>query len=87
MSLMNYLMNKIISSITILAVAVVLTSISSGNAIGQNTTSIFSNDTETLQEFEQLEGNNTQILDNDTNISNPGNDVEDSLSINENESY
>lgn len=87
MSLMNYLMNKIISSITILAVAVVLTSISSGNAIGQNTTSLFSNDTETLQEFEQLEGNNTQILDNDTNISNPGNDVEDSLSINENESY
>ena len=87
MSLMNYLMNKIISSITILAVAVVLTSISSGNAIGQNTTSLFSNDTETLQEFEHLEGNNTQILDNDTNISNPGNDVEDSLSINENESY
>jgi hypothetical protein len=80
-------MNRIISSITILAVAVVLTSISSGNAIGQNTTSLFSNDTETLQEFEQLEGNNTQILDNDTNISNPGNDVEDSLSINENESY
>lgn len=41
---------------------------------------------ETSQEFEQIEGNNMGIPDNDTNISNRINDVENSLSIKEHES-
>jgi len=73
----------IASVFTFLAVIV---SFGFGNAIGQNTTSMYPNDTETIEEFEQIEGNNTQIFENDTNISNPTNNIEDSLAINENES-
>jgi hypothetical protein len=47
---------------------------------------MYPNDTETIQEFEGIEGNNTAIFENDTTISNPANNLEDSLSINENES-
>ena len=61
-------------------------SFSFGNAFAQNTTTMYPNNTETIQEFEGMEGNNTAIFENDTNISNPVNDLEDSLSINENES-
>lgn len=71
---------------TVFTVVAILMSFSYDNAIGQNTTSLYPNDTETIQEFEQIEGNNTQILDNDTNISNPSNNLEDSLQINENQS-
>lgn len=51
-----------------------------GNAIAQNTSTVYPNNTETIQDFE---GNNTAIFKNDTNTSNPANDLEDSLSINE----
>jgi len=61
-------------------------SFSLGNAIAQNTTDMYPNDTETVGDFEVIEGNNTAVLDNDTTISNPTNDLEDSLSINENQS-
>jgi hypothetical protein len=61
-------------------------SISFGNAFAQNTTDMYPNDTETIQEFEGIEGNNTAIFENNTIISNPANNLEDSLSINENES-
>ena len=61
-------------------------SFSLGNAIAQNTTDMYPNDTETVGDFEVIEGNNTAVLDNDTTISNPANDLEDSLSINENQS-
>lgn len=71
---------------TVFTVVAILMSFSYDNAIGQNTTSLYPNDTETIQEFEQIEGNNTQIFDNDTNISNPSNNLEDSLQINENQS-
>jgi hypothetical protein len=47
---------------------------------------MYPNNTETIQEFEGAEGNNTVIFENDTNTSNPANDLEDSLSINEYES-
>lgn len=77
--------NKLILA-TVFTVVAILMSFSYGNAIGQNTTSLYPNDTETIQEFEQIEGNNTQIFDNDTNISNPSNNLEDSLQINENQS-
>lgn len=71
---------------TVFTFVAILASFSFGNATAQNTTSMYSNDTETIEEFEQIEGNNTQIFDNDTNISNPTNNLEDSLAINENES-
>ena len=61
-------------------------SFSIGNAFAQNTTAMYPNDTETVKEFEGIEENNTGIFENDTSISNPVNDLEDSLSINENES-
>lgn len=64
----------------------ILTGLSIGNALAQNTSSMYPNNTETIEEFEQIEGNNTAIFDNDTNISNPANNLEDSLAINENES-
>ena len=54
-----------------------------GNAIAQNTSTMYPNNTETIQEFEGAEGNNTAIFKNDTNTSNPVNDLEDSFSINE----
>lgn len=71
---------------TVFTFVAIFASFSFGNAIAQNATSMYSNDTETIEEFEQIEGNNTQIFDNDTNISNPTNNLEDSLAINENES-
>ena len=57
-----------------------------GNAFAQNTTEMYPNNTETVGDFEVIEGNDTAVLDNDTTISNPANDLEDSLSINENQS-
>lgn len=47
---------------------------------------MYPNDTETIQEFEGIEGNNTAIFENNTILSNPANNLEESLSINENES-
>jgi hypothetical protein len=61
-------------------------SFSFGNAIAQNTSTMYPKNTETIQEFEGAEGNNTAIFENDTNTSNPVNDLEDSFSINEYES-
>ena len=72
--------------VAVFAFAAILVSFSFGNAFAQNTTDMYPNDTETVQEFEGIEGNNTAIFDNDTTISNPANNLEDSLSINENES-
>ena len=77
--------NKVII-VAVFTFAAILMSFSFGNAFAQNTTAMYPNDTETVGEFEGIEGNNTAIFDNDTNISNPVNDLEDSLSINENES-
>ncbi len=72
--------------VAVFTFAAILMSFSFGNAFAQNTTAMYPNDTETVGDFEGIEGNNTAIFDNDTNISNPVNDLEDSLSINENES-
>jgi hypothetical protein len=47
---------------------------------------MYPNDTETIQDLEGIEGSNDAIFANDTNISNPGNDLEDSLATNENQS-
>lgn len=72
--------------IAVFTFVAILMSFSLGNAIAQNTTDMYPNDTETVGDFEVIEGNNTAVLDNDTTISNPANDLEDSLSINENQS-
>ncbi len=72
--------------VAVFTFAAIIMSFSFGNAFAQNTTAMYPNDTETIGEFEGIEGNNAAIFDNDTNISNPVNDLEDSLSINENES-
>ena len=72
--------------IAVFTFTAILVSFSLGNAVAQNPTDIYPNDTETVGDFEVIEGNNTAVLDNDTTISNPANDLEDSLSINENQS-
>lgn len=72
--------------VAVFTFAVILVSFSFGNTFAQNTTDMYPNDTETIQEFEGIEGNNTAIFENDTSISNPANNLEDSFSINENES-
>jgi len=72
--------------VTVFTFAAILMSFSFGSAFAQNTTDMYPNDTETIQDFEGISGNNTGIFENDTNISNPVDDLEDSLSINENES-
>ena len=72
--------------IAVFTFVTILMRFSLGNAIAQNTTDMYPNDTETVEDFEVIEGNNTAVLDNDTTISNPANDLEDSLSINENQS-
>ena len=72
--------------IAVFTFVTILMSFSLGNAIAQNTTDMYPNDTETVGDFEVIEGNDTAVLDNDTTISNPANDLEDSLSINENQS-
>ncbi|MDQ4073910.1 MAG: hypothetical protein M3162_06350 [Thermoproteota archaeon] len=56
------------------------------NATNGSATSLYPNNTETIQEFENIEGNNSAIFSNDTNISNPANNLENSLATNENQS-
>ena len=52
-------------------------------AIAQLTTqNLFPNNTETIESLDKLLGNNTAIILNDTNISNPSNTLLDSININ-----
>ena len=52
-------------------------------AIAQLTTqNPFPNNTETIESLDKLLGNNTAIILNDTNISNPSNTLLDSININ-----
>jgi hypothetical protein len=52
-------------------------------AIAQLTTqNPFPNNTETIESLDKLLGNNTAIILNDTNISNPNNTLLDSININ-----
>jgi hypothetical protein len=53
------------------------------HAIAQLTTqNPFPNNTETIESLDKLLGNNTAIILNDTNISNPNNTLLDSININ-----
>ncbi len=56
------------------------------NATNDSATSLYPNNTETIQDFENIEGNNSAIFSNDTNISNPANNLGNSLATNENQS-
>ena len=58
------------------------------NAMAQteNQSQIFPNNTETVGDLENLTGSDQGIIANDTTISNPGNDLENSLATNENQS-
>ncbi|TVP39568.1 hypothetical protein [Candidatus Nitrosocosmicus arcticus] len=73
-------------TVVVFTFAAILMSFSFGDALAQNTTSTYPNNTETVQEFEAIEGNNTAVFLNDTNISNPANNLENSLDTNENQS-
>ncbi len=77
--------NKTIT-MAVFTYAAILMSFSFGNAFAQNTTTMYPNNTETIQEFEAIEGNNTAIFVNDTIISDPANNLENSLDTNENQS-
>ena len=72
--------------VTVFTFAAILVSFSIGNAFTQNTTAIYPNDTETVQEFEGIEGNNGPVNLGMNLLLVMVNDLEDSLSINENES-
>ena len=61
--------------IAVFTFAAILVSFSLGNAVAQNTTDMYPNDTETVGDFEVIEGNNSAVLDNDTTISNTANDL------------
>lgn len=61
--------------VAVFTFAAILMSFSFGNAIAQNTTTMYPNNTETIQGFGGVEGNNTAIFENDINISNPVNDL------------
>lgn len=53
------------------------------HAIAQQTTPVpLPNDTETIQGLDELLGNNTAVIFNDTSISNPNNTVADSITVN-----
>lgn len=89
----NKSIKKILAG-AIFVLGVILTSASYSDVLAQNntktntnTSSTAANNTETLQDFEQIEGSDSLILSNDTNISNPNNNIDDSLSVNENQSY
>ncbi|MBA3750748.1 MAG: hypothetical protein H0X03_07675 [Nitrosopumilus sp.] len=74
----------------IFVLGAVLTSISFDNVLGQqvleNQSTVFPNNTETIQDLENLTGSDQSILANDTTISNPNNTLENSLATNQNQS-
>jgi hypothetical protein len=75
----------------IFALGAFMTNIAFNDAAGQgvveNQTAVFPNNTETEQDLSNLEGSDSGILANDTNISNTNNTLENSLATNENQSY
>ena len=67
--------------------AVMLNGISN-NAMAQteNQSQQFPNNTETVGDLENLTGSDQSVIGNDTTISNPNNDLDNSLATNENQS-
>ena len=82
---------KTLAVAIIFALGALMTNIAFNDAIGQGTvenqSTVFPNNTETDQDLSTLEGSDSGILSNDTNISNTNNTLENSLATNENQSY
>ena len=86
----NKVYKKTLTIALIFAVGALMTNIAFNTAIGQgvieNQSTVFPNNTETAQDLENLEGSDSAILANNTDISNPNNTLENSLATNENQS-
>lgn len=86
----NKVYKKTLTVALIFAVGALMTNIAFNTAIGQgvieNQSTVFPNNTETAQDLENLEGSDSAILANNTDISNPNNTLENSLATNENQS-
>ncbi len=86
----NKVIKKTLTVALIFAVGALMTNTAFNTAIGQgaieNQSTAFPNNTETIQDFESIEGNDSAILANNTDISNPNNTLENSLATNENQS-
>ena len=81
------LYKKVTFGVILMLGAVMLNSISN-NAMAQteNQSQIFPNNTETVGDLQNLTGSDQSIIGNDTTISNPNNDLDNSLATNENQS-
>jgi hypothetical protein len=81
------LYKKAIFGVIFMLGAVMLNGISN-NAMAQteNQSQQFPNNTETVGDLENLTGSDQSIIGNDTTISNPNNDLDNSLATNENQS-
>jgi hypothetical protein len=86
----NKVYKKTLTVALIFAVGALMTNIAFNTAVGQgvveNQSTAFPNNTETAQDLENLEGSDSAILANNTDISNPNNTLENSLATNENQS-
>lgn len=86
----NKVYKKTLTVALIFAVGALMTNIAFNTAVGQgvieNQSTVFPNNTETAQDLENLEGSDSAILANNTDISNPNNTLENSLTTNENQS-
>jgi hypothetical protein len=81
------LYKKAIFGVIFMLGAVMLNGISN-NAMAQteNQSQAFPNNTETVGDLENLTGSDQSIIGNDTTISNPNNNLDNSLATNENQS-
>ncbi len=81
------LYKKAIFGLIFMLGAVMLNGISN-NAMAQteNQSQQFPNNTETVGDLENLTGSDQSVIGNDTTISNPNNDLDNSLATNENQS-
>ena len=81
------LYKKAIFGVIFMLGAILLNGISN-NAMAQteNQSQQFPNNTETVGDLENLTGSDQSIIGNDTTISNPNNDLDNSLATNENQS-
>jgi hypothetical protein len=81
------LYKKAIFGVIFMLGAVMLNGISN-NAMAQteNQSQQFPNNTETVGDLENLTGSDQSIIGNDTTISNPNNNLDNSLATNENQS-
>ena len=79
----NKVYTKTLTVAMIFAVGALMTNIAFNTAVGQevieNQSTTFPNNTETVQDLENLEGSDSAILANNTDISNPNNTLENIL--------